>query len=132
MSGQVVSLARPVKVHPYIFSTSLEHEEPEESDQLDLPSEAELRSLFAHSFAAVTAAECQLEQELERYRALLSPLISEAENRISKDDGSHFLHRQMFADTFAAKEALATCLRHMDFAVRAAVVLRNALETKSV
>lgn len=131
MSGQVVSLARPVEVHPYIFSTSLEHEEPEEPDQLELPTEAELRSLLSQSWAAITAAEFELAKELERYRALLNPLIAEAEKRISKDDGSQFLHRQMFADTFYAQQALSTCLRHMDFATRGAVALRNALEAKN-
>ena len=101
-------------------------------DPLVLPSEAELRILFAQSFDAIHAAEFLLATELERYHALLDYLVSEAELRICPNDTTHFLHRQMQADASTAKTALSTCLRHMDFAVRAAVALRNALEVKSV
>lgn len=99
-------------------------------DPLVLPSEAELRSLFAKSFDALAAAEFVLDKELEQCRAVLDALCSEAENRISHG-GTHFLHRQMEADTFTAKESLSTCLRHMDFAIRTAIALRNALNEKA-
>jgi hypothetical protein len=99
-------------------------------DPLVLPSEAELRSLFAKSFEALNAAEFTLDKELEHCRAVLDMLCSEAENRISPS-GTHFMHRQMEADTFTAKESLSTCLRHMDFAIRTAVALRNALNAKA-
>ena len=131
MSAQVIVNERPVHVPAYTYSTCPEHDEPEEPDPLELPTEAELRSLLSQSWAAITAAEFELAKELERYRTLLNPLIAEAEKRISKDDGTQFLHRQMFADTFSAQQALSTCLRHMDFATRGAVALRNALEAKN-
>lgn len=99
-------------------------------DPFALPSEAELRSLFARSFEALNAAEFTLEKELEHCRAVLDMLCSEAENRISPS-GTHFMHRQMQADTFTAKESLSTCLRHMDFAIRTAIALRNALSEKA-
>ena len=99
-------------------------------EPLVLPSEAELRSLFARSFEVLTAAEFVLDKELEHCRAVLDMLCSEAENRISPS-GTHFLHRQMGADTFIAKESLSTCLRHMDFAIRTAIALRNALNEKA-
>lgn len=99
-------------------------------DPFELPSEAELRSLFSRSFEALSAAEFTLDKELEHCRAVLDMLCSEAENRISPS-GTHFMHRQMGADTFIAKESLSTCLRHMDLAIRTAVALRNALSEKA-
>ena len=99
-------------------------------DPLVLPSEAELRSLFSRSFEALSAAEFTLDKELEHCRAVLDMLCFEAENRIS-NSGTPCLHRQMQADTFTAKESFSTCLRHMDFAIRTAVALRNALNAKA-
>ena len=99
-------------------------------DPLVLPSEADLRTLFAKSFDALTAAECVLDKELEQCRAVLDALCSEAENRISPN-GTHFLHRQMEADTFNARNSLSACLNHMDFAIRTALALRNALSVKA-
>ena len=102
-------------------------------DPLELPSEQDVRALFATTFACIAQTQAQLAKDLELYRSMMEPLIAEAAHRISGDDktDSLYLYRQLMTDSHLAQDGLSTCLMRIDFTHRAALALRNALNAKA-